>query len=46
MKKIFADPEIEILKLTCCDVVCTSLTEGTLDQADQITVDGLDPDLE
>lgn len=44
MKKIFADPEIEILKLTCCDVVCTS--GGTFDQADKLSVDDSDPDLE
>lgn len=44
MKKIFADPEIEILKLTCCDVVCTS--GGTLDQADDLDLGNLDENLE
>lgn len=35
MKKIFTNPEIEVLKLGVEDVVCTSGDEyGTLDEAD------------
>ena len=29
MKELFTNPEIEIYKLTCADVVCTSIYDGT-----------------
>lgn len=40
MKKIFTNPEIEILKLGCGDVVYTS--GGTYDETDKITIGNLD----